>query len=166
MIESKTIKISRSYKLFDYKNSIFRHFMLENIPPKSWEQRVTKEQHEYRIDQCPAHQRSKIKQSPKPNAHTHNAQCPTPNAQRQIPKYPTLGQVMDLTAHSIKNIKDETHFCLVVKALPWTGLSTRQLFSQYIFHLSRSITFDSIENTVPMRCGSGSNADFDSGCNL
>jgi hypothetical protein len=83
MIESKTIKISRSYKLFDYKNSNFRHFMLENIPPKSWEQRVTKEQHDYRIDQCPAHQRSKIKQSPKPNAHTHNAQCPTPNA-----KYP------------------------------------------------------------------------------
>jgi hypothetical protein len=105
---------------------------------------------------------SKIKDQTKPNAHTHNAQHPTPN----VPKYPTLGQVMDLTAHSIKNIKDETHFWLVVKALPWTGLSTRQLFSQYIFHLSRSITFDSIENTVPMRCGSGSNADFDSGCNL
>jgi hypothetical protein len=85
MIESKTIKISRSYKLFDYKNSIFRHFMLENIPPKSWEQRVTKEQHEYRIDQCPAHQRSKIKQSPTP---TPTIQCPMPNAQRQIPKYP------------------------------------------------------------------------------
>jgi hypothetical protein len=109
---------------------------------------------------------SKIKDQTKPKAQRPHPQCPMPNAQRQIPKYPTLGQVMDLTAHSIKNIKDETHFWLVVKALPWTGLSTRQLFSQYIFHLSRSITFDSIENTVPMRCGSGSNADFDSGCNL
>jgi hypothetical protein len=113
MIESKTIKISRSYKLFDYKNSIFRHFMLENIPPKSWEQRVTKEQHEYRIDQCPAHQRSKIKQCPTPNAKYPNTQIPNawtsdgfdrPFNQKHQRRDPFLscgqGVAMDWTIHS------------------------------------------------------------------
>ncbi len=63
--------------------------MLENIPPKSWEQRVTKEQHEYRIVHIKL-PLPPIKDQTKPNAHTHNAQRQTsnakcPNTQRQMP---------------------------------------------------------------------------------
>jgi hypothetical protein len=109
--------------------------MLENIPPKSCEQRVTKEQHEYHIDQCPAHlkdQRSNKAQRPHP-------QCPTPNAKcTQIPNAWT-SDGFDRPFNQKHQRRDPFLSCGQGVAMDWTIHSTT-IFTIYI----RSLSFDYI----------------------